>query len=72
IEPLWQAALGPDVKLLRIETAVARRAVDLWTPGTESPALHVETSGDPATLRRWVERVLGWHELDVQRWPAGL
>jgi len=72
IEPLWQAALGADVKLLRIETAVARRAVDLWRPGQESPALHIETSGDPVALRAWIERVLGWRGLDVQRWPAAL
>ncbi|MFG6487128.1 glutamate racemase [Roseateles sp. BYS78W] len=72
IEPLWQAALGPDVKLLRIETAVARRAVDLWTPASDSPALHIETSGDPAALRTWIERVLGWREPDVRSWPAAL
>lgn len=70
IEPLWQAALGANVKLLHIETAVARRATDLWAPGSESPALHIETSGDPAALRSWIERVLGWPGPDVQRWPA--
>lgn len=70
IEPLWQAALGADVRLLRIETAVARRAVDLWTPGSESPELHIETSGDPAALRSWIERVLGWQAPDVQHWPV--
>jgi len=71
IEPLWQAALGPDVKLLHIETAVARRTADLWEPGTEeSPALHVETSGDPVALRGWIERVLGWRDTDVARWPG--
>ncbi|MCY4755480.1 glutamate racemase [Pelomonas aquatica] len=70
IEPLWRAALGPDVKLLHIETAVARRATDLWAPGPESPALHIETSGDPVQLRCWVERVLGWCESDVRHWSA--
>lgn len=70
IEPLWQAALGPGVKLLHIETAVARRAVDLWTSGTESPTLQIETSGDEASLARWVERVLGWREPDVRHWPG--
>lgn len=70
IEPLWQAALGPDVKLLRIETAVARRAADLWAAGPESPALHIETSGDAAALRSWIERVLGWREPDVRHWAA--
>lgn len=72
IEPLWQAALGPDVTVLRIETAVARRAASLWTPAPdEQPALKVETSGDPAALRDWISRVLGWPSLEVQAWqPA--
>jgi glutamate racemase len=71
IERLWQAALGADVRLLRIETAVARRATDLWAPAPhESPTLHIETSGDPAALRRWIERVLGWQAPDVRHWPA--
>lgn len=71
IEPLWQAALGAEVRLLHIETAVARRAVGLWTPTKEDqPALHIETSGDPEALRGWIERVLGWAHPDVQRWPA--
>jgi glutamate racemase len=72
IEPLWQAALGPQVKLLRIETAVARRAAALWVPGAGTPALHVETSGDPDALRGWLTRVLGWREPDVQHWQATL
>lgn len=72
IEPLWQAALGPNVELLRIETAVARRAVGLWTPALgEEPALDIETSGDPTTLSSWIATVLGWQGLDVQAWqPA--
>lgn len=70
IEPLWQAALGADVTLLRIETAVARRAAGLWTLGRESSALHIETSGDPVALRAWIERVLGWPEPHVRQWQA--
>ncbi len=70
IESLWQQALGADVKLLRIETAVARRATDLWTSGPTEPALHVETSGDPAALRIWIRQVLGWPDLNVRRWAA--
>lgn len=66
IEPLWQAALGADVKLLHIETAVARRAAGLWAPAPDRAALHIESSGDPAALRTWIERVLGWEERDVQ------
>jgi len=69
IEPLWQAALGPEVKLLHIETAVARRTVDLWTPAPgDRAALDIQTSGDPAALRDWIERVLGWQGLDVHAW----
>jgi glutamate racemase len=69
IEPLWQAALGPKVELLRIETAVARRAAGLWTPmANEEPTLDIETSGDPALLNAWVTAVLGWQGLKVQAW----
>jgi glutamate racemase len=69
IEPLWQAALGPNVELLRIETAVARRAAGLWTPmADEEPTLDIETSGDPALLNAWVTGVLGWQGLKVQAW----
>jgi glutamate racemase len=69
IETLWQAALGPDVTLLRIETAVARRAVDLWAPAPgDHAALDIETSGDPAALRGWIERVLAWQGMNVQAW----
>jgi len=70
IEPLWQAALGPGVQLLRIETAVARRAAELCPFGADTPALTLETSGDAAALQGWVARVLGWPGVDVRRWPA--
>jgi glutamate racemase len=69
IEPLWRAALGPDVALLRIETAVARRAAELWKRSpVEEPALEIETSGEPIALRDWITQVLGWQGLDVQAW----
>jgi glutamate racemase len=56
--------------LLRIETAVARRAAGLWTPmADEEPTLDIETSGDPALLNAWVTGVLGWQGLKVQAWP---
>ncbi len=71
IEPLWQAELGPTVKLLRIETAVARRAVDLWVPPAETaPDLRIETSGDPLALGSWIRRVLDWRDADVRHWPS--
>lgn len=69
IEPLWQAALGPGVELLRIETAVARRAAGLWTPlPGDQPALDIETSGDPLALSTWITRVLGWRGPNVHAW----
>lgn len=68
IEPLWRAALGPSVELLRIETAVARRATSLWSPAEGEPALDIETSGDPVALQGWISRVLGWQSIAVQAW----
>ena len=69
IEPVWRAALGPAVKLLRIETAVARRAAELWRPSAgESASLAVETSGSPERLQAWMAEVLGWRHLPVERW----
>jgi len=69
IEPLWQASLGAGVQLLRIETAVARRAAALWTLTPQTPAaLHIETSGDALALSRWIERVLGWRDPLVHSW----
>jgi glutamate racemase len=68
IEPLWRAALGPGVELLRIETAVARRATSLWPHADGEPALDVETSGDPVALQGWIARVLGWQGISVQAW----
>lgn len=69
IEPLWRAALGPAVQLLHIETAVARRAADLWRPvPADAAALHIETSGDPQALAGWIATVLRWPDLPVQAW----
>lgn len=69
IEPLWRAALGPAVKLLRIETAVARRAADLWQAQAEEAAtLTVETSGAPERLQAWMSAVLGWRGVPVEGW----
>lgn len=71
IEPLWREALGPEVTLLRIEIAVARRAADLWTsPPPPAQPLRIETSGDPAALASWMANVLGWRGLNVQAWAA--
>ena len=69
IEPLWQQALGPQVRLLRIETAVARRAAELWRAlPQQAPRLEVETSGSPTRLQAWMEGVLGWQGVAVTAW----
>lgn len=69
IEPMWQAALGPEVTLMRIETAVARRAAGLWAHNVgEEPSLDIETSGDPRALRTWIDRVLGWQVENIHAW----
>ncbi|KQW44771.1 MULTISPECIES: glutamate racemase [unclassified Roseateles] len=71
IAPLWQAALGPGIRLLRIETAVARRAAGLWTPATTDEAhLAIETSGSSAALEDWMAAVLNWRGRDVSTWQA--
>ncbi|RZL40048.1 MAG: glutamate racemase [Rubrivivax sp.] len=69
IEPLWRAALGSEVTLLRIETAVARRAASMWMPRTcETRGLEIETSGDAVALREWIRSALGWTTPHVQAW----
>jgi glutamate racemase len=68
IEPLWRSALGPEVELLRIETAVARRAASLWPHTEGEPALEIESSGDPVALQAWISRVLGWQGVAVGAW----
>lgn len=75
IEALWHEALGPDIQLLRIETAVARRAAGLWRhehPATDeahaAASLLVETSGNADSLRQWMAQVLGWDWTEVRHW----
>ncbi|MFG6465875.1 glutamate racemase [Roseateles sp. BYS87W] len=71
IQPLWEAAMGPDVRVVRIEVAVARRACDLWAePTPAAPRMQIETSGDPAALQRWISHVLGWQDTPVHAWHA--
>lgn len=71
IEPLWQRALGSDVRLLRIETAVARRALGLWTPASgDAMGLEIQTSGNALALQGWIGRVLGWTGVNVSGWQA--
>jgi glutamate racemase len=63
IQPLIQAALGPDVQLLNIETAVARQALSRWAelgvPAVESPII-LETTGNPAAFSAFARQALSW------------
>jgi glutamate racemase len=70
VEAMWRSALGDGVQLLRIETAVARRAASLWRHGGSGP-LVIETSGNAERLSGWIANVLGWTS-PVQHWgPQG-
>ncbi len=70
IVPLWQQALGAQVELLRIETAVARQATRLWSGAGGPPGIVVETSGSAQALADWMARVMQWRDLPVRQWPA--
>ena len=62
-----QAALGPEVSLLNIETAVAQQAARLWRqldlPPNDAAAITLETTGNAQALTRFVRRALGWPDL---------
>ncbi|MBV8501071.1 MAG: glutamate racemase [Paucibacter sp.] len=68
VRPLIQEALGPDVRLLDVETAVAQQACRLWTgPTTEcAPGLRIATTGVPMALQRFVSTALGWRDVPVE------
>jgi len=61
IQPLLQRALGPGVKLLNIEQAVARQAQRLWPADAAmgSPTIRLESTGDTAVLGRIAQLALG-------------
>lgn len=68
IQTQLQETLGPQVKLLNIEFAVAQQAARQWqalglsTEGPECQPL-LQTSGDAETLRRFVKQALAWQTL---------
>jgi glutamate racemase len=72
IQPLLQAALGPKVGLLNIESAVAQQAERLWTalrlpdPPAGEGALRLMSTGDAAALTRFVHAALGWTTLRAE------
>jgi len=71
VQPLLQAELGADVRLLNIETAVAQQTTRLWA-GLDLPAqaagatVRLATTGDPVVLRRFVDRALGWTDVPTE------
>lgn len=72
IQPLIQAALGPQVQLLDIEDAVARQTQRLWEalelPPTPQPSIVLESTGDPAPLQRLAQEALGWRDVVATAW----
>jgi len=67
IDSLWRKALGPEVQVLRIETAVARQAARLWQgPASEPARLEIETSGSAPALQAWMAEVLDWPDCPVR------
>lgn len=66
IQPLLQAALGPHVRLLNIETAVAQQAARLWAElglPVGRASLRLETTGSAQALTQFVHGALGWHDV---------
>lgn len=63
IQPLIQTALGPDVQLLNIETAVARQALSRWAelalPAVE-PRVILQTTGKVASFSAFARSALAW------------
>ena len=75
VQHLLQAELGPNVRLLNIETAVAQQAARLWAalepaPVPAGPArIELASSGDPRRLEAFVRQALGWPNLRAEHWP---
>lgn len=68
IRTLWQDALGPEVKLLQIEGAVAQQAVRLWPHGTGSGAapIRLSATGDNEVLGRLAREGLGLQDFALE------
>lgn len=69
VQDQLQAALGANVRLLNIESAVAQQAERLWsglnlaTDG--APGLRLQSTGDAAALTRFVHDALGWNDVQA-------
>lgn len=66
VQSQLQAALGPQVQLLNIETAVAQQAQRLWPNSVAGAGMRIQTTGDAAALQRFVQQVLGWNAQTVE------
>ena len=64
VQAQLQAELGPGVRLLNIETAVARQATRLWAelglPPDGEATLTLATTGSLPVFQRFVADALGW------------
>lgn len=66
VQQQLQTALGPQVQLLNIETAVAQQAQRLWTHSAPGASMRLQTTGDAGALQRFVQQVLGWQAQTVE------
>lgn len=67
-----QSHLGPGVRLLHIEDAVARQALRLWqdlspTPTATDTSVRLESTGDPSALQQLAREALGWPDAQASR-----
>ena len=67
-----QAQLGPEVRLLNIEDAVARQALRLWqdldpAPAATDTSVRLESTGDPRALQQLARQALGWPDAQASR-----
>ena len=64
IQAQIQAAVGPGVQLLNIETAVARQALSSWSAQAlghvDRPRIVLEATGDAEAFGRFARRALDW------------
>ena len=70
IQPLIQAALGPDVQLLNIETAVARQALSRWNElalVADESSIVLQTTGNVASFSVFARHALESPEAQATR-----
>ncbi len=74
VQEQLQAALGANVRLLNIESAVAQQAERLWSSlnlQAEGPAqLRLQSTADAAALTRFVHNALGWNDIQAETLSA--